>query len=516
MKIYKKIAISLLSIMLLAFFLIFVINFWVEKKLNTLLLQDKTSTYSINYKKLDISILSNSIYIDSISIIPKKNNQNTNNKTKIFATISTIEITNIGMIGILFKDKITAENIIISNPKITFLTNEKTAEKEKDKALQLLKKTVLISAIYLKNAEVRIVNETSKKVLFTTHNLNITLNRILLCDETATKKIPFLFKSYSIECDRMYYHANEFYDIKSKKITITNTKLNISDFKLIPLYNRKQFVSKIAKEKDLFDVSSRDISINDMNWGFKDSVFFFNAKEVLIDKVVASIYRSKEPKDDLSKKKLYNRLLRDLKFNLHVDTFRIRHSFLIYEEEIASKNGSGKLIFDKFNLTATNIQSGFNKTKLPDLTIAIDCKFMRNSPLHIHWKFNVMDKTDGFKIQGSITNLNLEKLNPFTKPYINLKTEGIFDKVEFNFVGDNISSSGKFSLEYDDLKVIIFKKKDRNKINKFLSAIGNLFVKNDTNDKLKSTDVQVKRIQEKSFYNYLWLNITEGLKKLLI
>lgn len=516
MKIYKKLAIGILGTILLLICLNFVLDIWISAKLKSILTQKNTSSFVVKYKNIDTSLFNNSISVDDISLIPKKDVSDTLAKTKISGTIKLVKVTHIGIFGILFNNKITANNIIISNPKITILTNKKSDKKEQDDAVKSLEKTFSISNIYLNNADIKIVNEESKKVLLSVHNLNVILDKIGLSDKTITKKIPFSYKNYSFNCDSIYYHRNEFYDIETKKISSSNSELKVSDFKMIPLYNRKQFVTKIAAEKDLYTISSKEISVNNMKWSFQDSVFYFYTKSILLDKVTASIYRSKEPKDDLTKKKLYNSLLRDLKFNLKVDTLKIRNSILIYEEEITFEKGPGKLFFDDFNLTATNIQSGFNKTKLPDLKIKINCKFMKTSPLNVNWRLNVMDKTDGFRIQGTIANFDLEKLNPFTKPYINVNTKGNFDKVIFDITGNDVSSKGKFSLQYDNLKVVVFQKDDRKKKNKLLTAIGNLFVKTDTKDRLKSTDVEVKRIQEKSFYNFLWLNIAEGLKKLLI
>ena len=516
MKIYKKIAVGLLSTIVVLICLNFVLDIWISAKLKSILTQKNTASFVVKYKNLDTSLFTNSISVDEISFIPKENTSDSLAKTKISGTIKLVKVTHIGVLGILFKDKITANNIIISNPKITFLTNKKPDKKEQDEAVKSLEKTFSISNIYLKNAEIKIINDASKKVLLSVHNLNVSLDEIGLSDKTIAEKIPFSYKSYSVDCDSIFYHQNEFYNIKSNKITASDSELKISDFKLIPLYSRKQFASKIATEKDLYAISSKEISVDKMKWGFKDTIFFFETQSVLLDKVSATIYRSKEPKDDLSKKKLYNNLLRNLKFNLKVDTLKVRNSTLIYEEEITFEKGPGKLYFDNFNLTATTIESGFKKTKLPDLKIKINCQFMKTSPLNVNWRLNVMDKTDGFRIQGNIANFDLEKLNPFTKPYINVKTKGIFNKVVFDFTGNDISSTGKFALEYDDLKVEIFKKDDRKKKNKLLTAIGNLFVKNDTKDQLKDTDVAVERIQEKSFYNFLWLNIAEGLKKLLI
>ena len=73
-----------------------------------------------------------------------------------------------------------------------------------------------------------------------------------------------------------------------------------------------------------------------------------------------------------------------------------------------------------------------------------------------------------------------------------------------------------FSLKYDDLKVVIYKGNKRVEKNKFLSAIGNLIVKDDSNKELKTVKIEVKRNQEKSFYNFLWISIADGLKQILL
>jgi hypothetical protein len=41
-------------------------------------------------------------------------------------------------------------------------------------------------------------------------------------------------------------------------------------------------------------------------------------------------------------------------------------------------------------------------------------------------------------------------------------------------------------------------------------------VKNDSKEKAKTADVELERIQEKSFYNFLWRSIAESLKKILM
>lgn len=141
---------------------------------------------------------------------------------------------------------------------------------------------------------------------------------------------------------------------------------------------------------------------------------------------------------------------------------------------------------------------------------------MNASPFVVNWKFNVMDKTDGFNINGTLTNFDAENIVAFTKPYLNVTTKGILEEVHFNFTGNDKSNSGELAVKYDDLKFTVYKKDDRKKKNKLLTFVAKIFVKKDTKDKVKNAHIEVERIPEKSFYNFLWISIAEGLKKILV
>lgn len=142
---------------------------------------------------------------------------------------------------------------------------------------------------------------------------------------------------------------------------------------------------------------------------------------------------------------------------------------------------------------------------------------MKTSKLFMGCSFNVMDESDAFEIKGSIFNFDVSKINLFALLYMNMKVNGIFDELLSNIDGNKSTSNGTFAMEYDDLKITVLKngKKERKK-NKILTAIGNLFVKKDSNDTTEEVAITAERDEEKSFFNYLWLNISDGLKKILL
>lgn len=516
----KKYVFIILGIFLLVVVLNFGINLWVEIKLPKIINEKNDTDYTISYDDIDLSIWNFNIKINDISVIPKTKLENTTEKLGIYATVKKVEIDDFDIWSILFGDKIKAKRLTIIQPDITLYKNNENAVNDtksiNDKVVKPFEKIIIVSDVFLNEGKLKIINNKTKRLVTSVNNINLKLEGIVLNEKTLQQKIPVAYDNYSIVCDSVFYHINEFYKVSVQKIVTTNSSLNLKGLRLIPKYSRKEFVQKIPKEKDLYTIYTDDIAIKDMEWGFKNETFFFNTNAVIINALNANIYRGKMPEDDLSKKKLYNSLLRELEFDLKIDTLKIKNSKLVYEEEKDFNEGSGNLIFTDFDMTVLNIQSGFKKSKVPDTEIAVTCIFMKESELEVDWSFNVLDASDGFKIKGSILNFNAEEMEYFTKPYINVIVKGNLDKVYFNFAGNDLGNSGDFAIKYDDLKVKIFRNNNRQKVNKFLSAIGNLFIKDDSGEDLKSTPIEVERTPEKSFYNLLWISIADGLKKILL
>lgn len=516
----KKIGLIAFGIVFFIILLSFGINWWVNAKLPRLISEENKTPYHIKYQELEIGLLAKTIQAKKITIIPKERQKDSLKKNGLFAQVDRILITDFSLFSILFSDKIKARSITVYQPKVTlFKDKDETLHSTKNinsQVVEPFEKLIKVNDIFLQKANFSIINIKNNKQLFNAANVNVQLEGITISQATLKQKIPFNYQKYSIICDSLSYLTADFYRINAHKIRATHHELEINQFSMISEFNRSQFVQRLQKEKDLYTLKAQKIAVKNMDWGFKNEVLFFKTPQITITQADANIYRSKIPEDDLSVKPLYNKLLRELKFELKVDTLKVQNSKLVYEEEKSFDKGAGKLQFHAFNLEALNLNSGFHKAKLPDVKIAIDCKFMKNSPMKVNWSFNPMDKADTFNIKGRILNFQTEQLSVFTKPYLNATTKGNFDQVYFNFSGNDEKAKGDFALKYSDLKIKVYQKKNRDKESKLKTWVGNLLLKNDSDDELIEHEISVKRIKEKSFYNYFWRCLAEGMKKTLI
>ncbi|WP_298155763.1 hypothetical protein [Flavobacterium sp.] len=520
MHIFKKILIGVAILAVLLLLLNKGVNIWVNNKLPELLSEKNKSGYHIAYDSLKIDVWEGHIVIKGIRVTPKNALKDTANKAGIYARIESIEIKDFKSMAVLFSNKIKARSITVNTPKIVFykktdnaLNNSRSIGSEVVKPFESI---VQVSDVYLHHGDVKIIYVKNNKPVLNAANIDVKLEGITVNDDILKRTIPFDYKTYAFQCDSLYFKKNAVYYIKAKNIQTENEGLSLTNFEMVPEMTRRQFVAQTPIEKDLYTLKAASLDIRKMAWGFKDEQLFFSADALVLDKIKANIYRSKEPVDRPTKTKLYNRMLRDIKFPLRIDTVKITNSEIVYEEEKSFEKGPGKISFSKFNMTALHIKGAKGHTRMTDVTIGINCLFMNVSPMKVDWKFNVMDKNDGFNIKGSILNFNTKNLVSFTKNYSNMKQEGIFDEVYFNITGNDVDSKGDFALKYHDLKVSLYKKNDPSKKSKIKSAIANLIVKNDSHDKTKNVAVSVKRNPKTSFFNFFWRNIEEGLKKILI
>ncbi len=345
-------------------------------------------------------------------------------------------------------------------------------------------------------------------------NINASINDFLVNEETTKGKIPFSYKDYRIKTGDILFKVNEFYQLKMSELLASKEDWIFNDFSMLPLLSRQEFSKIIKTEKDWYNIKIAETKISGIDFKFTNNQPNVNVNKIDFNGVEAIIFRSKFPKDDLSRKKMYSELLRNIKFPLLVHHLSVKNSYLQYEEDNINENPAGKLIFSDFNLRAQNLNSnkGFQKTLVP---IAIQCKFMKTSPMNVNWSFDTARKDDFFKISGNISNLPASQVNLFLKPYLNVSVEGYINRLNFDFNGNSAQIFGQMNLKHQNLKVNILDKNTKEK-KKFLSAVINLVVKTNSNNFPDNVEVNVKRDPTKSFFNLFWRGIEEGLKKTLI
>ena len=398
-------------------------------------------------------------------------------------------------------------NIVLDHLNGSFTTPENNDRKKL--SLRQLMLPLKVKNITLKNSNIRV--ERSDRTL-ALNNLFANLQDVEINQKTAAQNIPFKVGSCTFTTKNFLYKT-KFYTFSASLFKFQKGNFLMNDFMMKPNFSRAQFIRQIPTEKDLYDIEVKQIT-GVGHWDFVSDNKFLKASNVQVSGANANIFRSKVPKDDISRKPMYSELLRNINFPLFVQNLDVKNSTLVYEEDTKKSDGPGKLLFGNLNLNLKNLNShkAGQPTKIP---ISITCSFMNVSPMKVKWNLDTASMSDAFNISGNISDLPAASINPFVEPYLKIRTTGYISDLIFNFTGNKAGLDGSLNMKHKDLKVSVLKESGEK--NKLLSAIANLVVRTNSKNYPESVVVDdVKRDPTKSFFNLFWKGIEEGLKKTLI
>ncbi|GGB81757.1 hypothetical protein GCM10007424_22310 [Flavobacterium suaedae] len=477
------------------------------------LIEDKKDIpYNITYKDADVLLYSGNITFHDAYITPKDSGTN-ELKKGAFCKVKKIAVKGIGIWSILFGDEISANSVKITKPTV-MLYQQTKQDTVKEESKKPFKKLITTKTVKIENGNFMLL-DTLQKPKANIKGISFSMNDIAIDSNSMKNKIPLRYKNYNLECDSIFYHASKFYNLTAANLKTTDTSFVADNFKMIPLQKRMEFNSMLTVEKDQFTVKAKQIALPNVKWGFKDDTLFVHSPKVILNEVDANIYRGKMVADDFSTKKLYSQMLRELDFDLKIDEVELKDSKIVYEEQRTYEKPPGKLEFSKFYASIYNLYSPINKQEHPETQIDVKCNFMEVTPLKVNWTFNITDESDKFTIKGNLGSINTKNLNSISAPLMNATTSGNIKNVVFTFHGNREQSHGSFAMNYNNLEVNFLKKESKEE-NGFLSFVGNLAVKNNSNGELKQTDVTASRVKYKSTFNFLWRFINQGLKQTVL
>lgn len=487
----------------------FVLNPIIEKRIVTAIHNELPENYNVNDFELQINSLKGNASLHNLQIKIKNDLDSTKNSTLI---LEKARFTGLSYVKLLFSDRIAFKTVSLSGVEIDYIQPEKPEETETPKPFE---KTISIQNFQLENSSFSIKNKEGKPIAA----LNISelsLDKPKINAATLSNKIPFEYQDVSLTAGEISFQINPYDLLTVDQLALQNKQLALTDFAIKTTYSKAEFSLGISKERDYFDLTVPQVVFEDFLIEENTSDLSVNAQKLTFNNPEFYVYRDKLVADDTSVKPLYSKSLRELPFKLIINTAMIENAQIEYEERVHAERAPGLVKFSNLNAEMQNLSNTYAAGE-KETTIDIQSKFMNESPLKLKWRFDINDTQDTFQIQGEIGRLNASKMNAFTVSNLNIETEGELQKTYFNINGNNHQSRIDFRIKYENFKVDLLN--NEQKINKFLSTVANVFVKKNTNSiegKFKEVQAQVERKKDKSFFNYLWINIEAGLKEAML
>ncbi|WP_298319228.1 hypothetical protein [uncultured Aquimarina sp.] len=496
MKISKKLTNSIFLV-ITVFVIYFGIGKWAEYKIGKKIQKISTDELKIEYENVQVQLINGSVTIDSI-LIEK-------NKDLVF-DVETISLNGISLFDLLIEDKLKASDLLIMKPVLIKKHLKKNKNITSTKSQSDKKFSVFIDKVTLRSGSY-IDSHTS------INNFDLELSNLNISDETIYSVIPFNFTSHTLQIKDLSYKINAFYTFSIPKFNSSNEQIELFGFSINPTVSRSEFSKSIKNEQDYMKLTGESLIIKKPTVREQTKEFVIGADALYMDYINLSIYRDKRLADDTSVKPLYSKMLRDLKFRVHIDSTSIRKSNIKYEEQPDSNMDSGVLEFNNLDVHISKIS---NLENAPHTKAHFLAYYMGQAPIELNWSFNILDNTDSFSLEGSIKNVKDTSLNSFLIPVTDVRTKGVIDEMYYNFKGNDTEALGAMRMRYDNFEIAEASSSSKG-IVKILTSIADVVISDkEAKGSVYEDAIKVKRDPTKSFWNYLWLCIKKGMIKTMI
>ncbi|MDY7395001.1 hypothetical protein UMM65_07090 [Aureibaculum sp. 2210JD6-5] len=461
----------------------------------------------IDYTQLNANVFSGTVAFDSLSA--KILNDNKNVITSLNA--NSLNISGFSVWQFLVNNTISINNIIFENPDLLYYSNQQSKERPKDSTKnERFDKSIKIDKISFKNGSFKIKESKEDSLYFNMDSISFNLIGLSTDAYKLKEKIPFDYRDYNFSCEQIFMNMNQFEHLKIEKLNVGKGKLKLQNLYIKPKFTPQELSTKIVVERDHIQLHIPELAFDGLYFGFNNSRFYLLTKSGTLTKPELIMYRDKRIADDMTIKKLYSKMLRELSFKLDISEFKIGQGYISYSERVKNDSKAGKIFFNDVNASIINLSNTYEDGEKTE--ISASSNFMGKAPMTLDLSFDVNNNQDEFLASGQFKNFDVKMANSFFESNLNAKAEGEIEQIFFTFNGNNFSSKGDLKMKYRNFKFKVLNKKNR--VNKLLTAIGNIFVKDGSKadkDGFRHGNIEVERNKNKSFFNYLWINVEDGL-----
>ena len=507
--------ITLLTLVVLGVIGYFVADAVATSKLENFLQTKLPETLTVDYESIDVNIWRGSVTMLHPKIV---NRGSHTSKTNAEIELDTLMVEGFNYWNYILNDNIHVGSIKLRSPKVLYNHDQSIPKNEyKNPDMESLSQNIKVDRFNIQNGEVTIRDVETDSIMMTAEGFVVNLMGIALDSVSFKKQIPFDYEDYNLSFNDLFYSMGDYENLTISSAQITPDNLKVSDLKMFTKYSKAKLSQLISFERDHFDVTIPSLVLENQKFGHEqDSVFFFKSPKVIFKDPEMYIYRDKLIADDLTRKDLYSKMLRQLNFKLTLSEIKLENATIVYSEKVNAGMPAGKLSFTNMNADIKNISNTYGAEERT--TLDIDAIFMAKTPIKVNWEFDVNDVNDAFVFKADIKKLPSPDLNPFSQPNLKVQLEGELLHTYATISGDANSSRVNMRAKYDDFKVVILDKEAKKK-NKVLSAIANIFIKKDSDSSedgfRESFKEDIERDKTKSIFNFLWLNLKAGLASIM-
>ncbi|MDN3654423.1 hypothetical protein QWZ08_02225 [Ferruginibacter paludis] len=318
---------------------------------------------------------------------------------------------------------------------------------------------------------------------------------------------------------------NNLYKVRAEGLVLNNKAgtIKVKHVAYKPLLTEAAFVKKLSIQKDRYDIDATDINVSGLNFKKLINDNVLETDEVSL-RVMLKVFNDRTLSFDTSSKVgryPYQALLK-LPFQLYIKRLLVHDGEVLYKERGRKSKKTGIVGFTHIDATLSNVTNIAARIKT-NSTLVLNAKaqFLNAADIVTEWRMPLNQSDSTFSAAGSLGAMNATVLNSITEPLgLAAIKNGTINKLAFDLTGNNYKSKGNTTFLYNNLGVSVLKMDDNDELKKrgLVSLLANTLIVNNNpkNGNTYTGEIDFERDIHKSFFNFLWKSIFDGVKKTVI
>lgn len=480
----------------------FVLQTIAIQKFQDLITEKLPEKFTLEYDNFRLNLFSRSLAMGGILL--QKNSQDSL-RPNFTLTLDALEAKKIDFAALINKGNV--ELGVLDIIGLNLQTIQRGADKNNSKEKQNLPK-ISIKSLQIKEARACYLNQLKSDTLFRLNKGMVSLNNVQFNNE-APQMLTLDTTLVELHADGLKFKLSDYEKLEIASMQVSSGSYILDSLNLKTKYDWKTYSQKLYHERDHYELSIKRLEGFGLKWPFENVNARLISDSLSISKMNCSIFRDKMLPDDTSTKTFFMESLSQLNFPLHLPKIRMSDAKLSYFEKTEKSDSPEPLVFSSIHGDFVNVSNQNNDA----LKIHFKSKLMENSPLELKLETDVGMPLKSFVCTGKLYDFNANDINPFLCTNMGVRTKGKVQELYFTISGNRQGALGDIKMKYDDFEFEILKK-DLLGVRKTTSFILNLLVNrgNKTDEKgYRYGDINVEPKISKSFTNYLWLGVQDGL-----
>ena len=492
----------------------------VDPYIRSMLEEQKPLNHRIDYKSIRVNLFTRIIKISDVRMYPDSSLIKDEN-TWFEIRVSTIKLTDFSIFQMLFHKSLQIGDILVIKPEVVINLPFKPADTAQVPKAQLLT-SITLERLLLSEGTFQLFRKD--QILASSPDINFVANQIKLKKNSKQEPIGYTYGDVSINLSDIILNPESgLYDMRLGSLSWTkkDTTAVLTDFKMIPKYNKKEFAKHQDFQGERMDVKVGRVKVESVGIRQLLAGQPLHISSVRIDSVDADFYRDKNVPVDLNRFPLfYNESFLKIGIPLRIDTVMVTNSKILYNELAEGKTMVGEITLNDFNVSTYGISNYVvDSTVKNEMKVFVKAKIMNEGPLNVEVDLPLQGDLRTFRCKGSLGTMKLFPVNGMLEPALSMIFKGgTLTRMTFDFTGTDNVSKGWMEFLYKDLDVVVLGK-ESGKEKGFVSWMANAVTlsNNPVNGKdIKAVEIGFERDKNKGIIGYIWRTIQSGLVRTIL